>query len=170
MRAATRYYSLSSGAVFHEYTISHSNLLGIGYISGPVDYLVASTVGDMRPSETGGVALPGPRCFLVVEAKQGATMTLAVSMSQLLAQILTIQHNDPCNPFVLEVLTISERNEHAGVLTDGSNWRFFLFSKKDKGILLHSSGNIVTADKISCNKVLGNYSYLLKTLLIFKVL
>jgi hypothetical protein len=60
------------------------------------------------------------------------------------------------NPFFLNVLTISERNEHAGVLTDGSNWRFFLFSRKDNGILLHSSGNIVAGDRISCNKVLGN--------------
>lgn len=159
MRAAARYYNLPSGAVFHEYTISHPNLVGIGYISGPVDYLVASTVGDMRPNETGGVALPGPRRLVVAQAKQGVTMTLAVSMSQLFAQILTIQHHDPCNHFLLHILTISERNEHAGVLTDGSNWRFFLFSKKDKGISLHSSGNIVTADKISCNKVLGNYSF-----------
>lgn len=156
MRAAANYYDLPSGAVFHEYTISHPNLLGIGYVSGPVDYLVASTVGDMRPNETGGVALPGSRRFLVVEAKQGSTMTLATSLSQLLAQILTVQNDDPCNPFFLNVLTISERNEHAGVLTDGSNWRFFLFSKKDNGILLHSSGNIVAGDRISCNKVLGN--------------
>lgn len=156
MRAAARYYDLPSGAVFHEYTISHPNLLGIGYVSGPVDYLVASTVGDMRPNETGGVALPGSRRFLVVQAKQGATMTLAVSLSQLLAQILTVQNDDPCNPFFLNVLTISERNEHAGVLTDGKNWQFFLFSKKDKGILLHSSGDIVAGDRISCNKVLGN--------------
>jgi hypothetical protein len=58
MRAAARYYDLPSGAVFYEYTISHPNLLGIGYVSGPVDYLVASTVGDMRPNETGGVARP----------------------------------------------------------------------------------------------------------------
>ena len=92
---------------------------------------MASAVGDMRPNEIGGIALPGSRRFLVVEAKQGATMTLAVSLSQLLAQILTVQNDDPCNPFFLNVLTISERNEHAGVLTDGSNWRFFLFSKKD---------------------------------------
>jgi hypothetical protein len=133
MRAAARYYDLPSGAVFHEYTISHPNLLGIGYVSGPVDYLVASTVGDMRPNETGRVALPGSRRFLVVEAKQGATMSLAVSLSQLLAQILTVQNDDPCNPFSLNVLTISERNEHAGVLTDGSNWRFFYSRKRITG-------------------------------------
>jgi hypothetical protein len=156
MRAAAIYYDLPSGAVFHDYTISHPNLLGIGYVSGPVEYLVAGTVGDMRPNETGGVALPGLRRFLVVEAKQGATITLAVSLSQLLAQILTIQHDDPCNPFLLSVLIISERNEHAGVLTDGSSWRFFLFSKKHKGISLHSSGNIVAGGRVSCNKVLGN--------------
>jgi len=53
----------------------------------------------------------------------------------------------PCNPFFLNVLTNSERNEHAGVLNDGSNWRFFLFSKKNKGILLHSPGNIVAGDR-----------------------
>lgn len=156
MRAAAKYYHLASGAVFHEYTISHPNLLGIGYISGPVDYLVASTVGNMRPLETGGAAVPGSRRFLVVEAKQGATLTLAVSMSQLFAQLLTVQNDDPFNPFLLDVLTISERLEHAGVLTDGSNWRFFLFSRKEKGILLHSSGNITAGDKILCNKVLGN--------------
>lgn len=160
---------MPSGAVFHEYTISHPNLLGIGYVSGPVDYLVASTVGNMRPNETGGVALPGSRRFLVVEAKQGATMTLAVSLSQLLAQILTVQHDDPCNPFLIDVLTISERNEHAGVLTDGSHWRFFLFSKKDKEILLHSSGNIVAGDRISCNKVLGNSPHISKILTCLKV-
>jgi hypothetical protein len=48
-----------------------------------VDYLVASAFGDMRPNETGGVVSPGTRRFLVVK---GATMTLAASLSQLLAQ------------------------------------------------------------------------------------
>jgi hypothetical protein len=78
MRAAVRYCNLPSGAVFQEYTISHPNLLGIGYISGSVDYLVASTVGDMRPKETGGVVLSGPTRFLVMEARQGAMVMLAV--------------------------------------------------------------------------------------------
>jgi len=61
MRAATSFYKLPSGAVFHEYPISRPSMPGIGYVSGPVDYLVASTLAHLRPRERGGVVLPGSR-------------------------------------------------------------------------------------------------------------
>jgi hypothetical protein len=156
MRSATLFYQMSSGAVFHEITISHPYLLGVSHISGPVDYMLASTVGDLQPEETRGVAVPDEgRRFLVVEAKQSATLTLNASLSQLLAQILTIQHADQYNPFLIEV-AIRERHQHAGVLTDGREWRFFMFSRKEDEVLLHSSGSIQAVDKKSCEKVIGN--------------
>jgi hypothetical protein len=69
-------------------------LPGIGYISGPVDYLVADTVGDLTLKETGGAVVPGSRRFLVVEAKQSATLSLTVSYTQLYAQLFTLQNDD----------------------------------------------------------------------------
>jgi hypothetical protein len=104
MRAATLFYRMSSGAVFHQITISLPYLLGVGYITGPVDYMLAGTVGDLRPEETGGVAAPDEgRRFLVGEVKQSAIRTLNASLWQLLAQILTIQQADQYNPFLIEV-------------------------------------------------------------------
>ena len=97
MRAAVKRHNLSSGAVFHEYPLCHPNLLGIGYVSGPVDYLLANTIGDFRPNQA--TPVPGHRRFLVVEAKQGATLPLAASFSQLYAQMLTLQYDDQYNPF-----------------------------------------------------------------------
>ena len=94
MRAATIKYDLSSGAVFHEYNIHHPNLLGIGYISGPTNYLVANTISDLSPGETGGAVIPGSRRFLVVQAKQGATLSLTAWHTQLYAQLFTLQHDD----------------------------------------------------------------------------
>lgn len=94
MRAATIKFDLASGAIFHKYNIHHPDLLGIGYISGPTDYLVANTVGDLTLEETGGAVVPGSRRFLVVEAKQSATLSLTASYAQLYAQILTLQHDD----------------------------------------------------------------------------
>lgn len=94
MRAASIKFDLPSCAVFHEYNIYHPNLLGIGYISGPVDYLVADTVGDLTLKETGGAVVPGSRRFLVVEAKQSATLSLTVPYTQLYAQLFTLQNDD----------------------------------------------------------------------------
>ena len=94
MRAAKLKFNLPSAAIFHEYTIHHPNLLGIGYISGPVDYLVANTVGNLGPRVMGGAVVPGDRRFLVVEAKQSATLGLTTSFAQLYAQLFTLQYSD----------------------------------------------------------------------------
>ena len=94
MRTATIKFDLPSGAIFHEYNIHHPDLLGIGYISGPTDYLIANTISDLSPGETGGAVIPGSRRFLVVEAKQGATLSLTTWYTQVYAQLFTLQHDD----------------------------------------------------------------------------
>lgn len=94
IRAATIKFDLPSGAIFHEYNIHHPNLLGVGYISGPADYLVADTVGDLTFEEVGGAVVPGSRRFLVVEVKQSSTVSLTASYAQLYAQLLTLQYDN----------------------------------------------------------------------------
>jgi hypothetical protein len=102
MRAAVRFYKLPSVGFFHKYTISHHNLRGIGHISGPVDYLLAQTLLNFRPDTLGVAVLPGERRFLVVDAKRGAALELLASTTQLFAQVLTLQHDHPCNPFLIK--------------------------------------------------------------------
>ena len=94
MRTATIKFDLPSGAIFHEYNIHHPDLLRIGYTSGPTDYLVADTVGDLTLEETCGAVVPGSRRFLVIEAKQSETFSLTASYAQLYAQLFTLHHDD----------------------------------------------------------------------------
>jgi hypothetical protein len=65
-------YNLPSNALFHEDIIYHSDLLGIGQVSGLVDFLVSSTENDISPNLNPDIA-PCERKFLV-EAKRGPTI------------------------------------------------------------------------------------------------
>ena len=80
--------------MFQEVPLSHPNLPGIGPISGPVDYMSAALPKDIPLKITGGVANPAKPIFILVEAKQAQTLSDVSSNAQLMAQLLTTQHDD----------------------------------------------------------------------------
>ena len=80
--------------MFQEVPFSHPNLPGIGPISGLVDYLSAALPQDIPLVITGGVANPVNPLFILVEAKRSQTLEDASSNAQLMAQLLTAQHQD----------------------------------------------------------------------------
>lgn len=80
--------------IFREREISHTNIPGIGAISGPADYLIGRTSLDISEAHTKSnpvLALPDDRLFVVLEAKKAETLVKDGSQSQLLAQLLTLE-------------------------------------------------------------------------------
>lgn len=76
-------------ALFKEQTIQHDDLLGIGPISGPVDFLVSRALGHI-----GSRKVPDLLYFTVVEAKSAAKYSMISSVAQLYAQMLTLHELD----------------------------------------------------------------------------
>lgn len=85
---------MKSLAMFQEVVFSHPNLPGIGPVSGPVDYVSAALPQDIPLAVTGGIASPVKPLFVLVEAKRSQTMDDVSSNAQLMAQLLTVQHED----------------------------------------------------------------------------
>ena len=80
--------------MFQEVPLSHPNLPGIGPISGPVDYMSAALPKDIPLKITGGVANPAKPIFVVVQVKWAQSLSDVSSNAQLMAQLLTAQHDD----------------------------------------------------------------------------
>ena len=75
--------------LFEEQPIQHDNLLGIGPISGPVDFLVS------RELECIGLRkVPGLPYLVVVETKSVAKYGMISFLAQLCAQMLTLHELD----------------------------------------------------------------------------
>ena len=74
-------------ALFEEQTIQHDDLLGIGPISGPVDFLVSRAIGHIGK-------VPDLPYLAVVEAKSAAKCSMLSSVAQLYAQMLTLHELD----------------------------------------------------------------------------
>lgn len=73
-------------ALFEDQTIQHDDLLGIGPISGPVDFLVSRALGSWK--------VPDLPYLAVVEAKSAARYSNVSSVAQLYAQMLTLHELD----------------------------------------------------------------------------
>jgi hypothetical protein len=78
-------------ALFQEIEIAHPDLLGVGPISGPLDYLTSAT-HKLAVREHPAVATPRMPHFVVIEAKRQATVGGIPAQAQLLAQLLTLNY------------------------------------------------------------------------------
>ena len=82
-------------ALFSEVAFKCPNLPGVGPISGSLDY-VSSMIANAKRSVS-ELVFPqhGPPYFLVVEAKTSTTIGREGSRGQLMAQLLTLDYQDP---------------------------------------------------------------------------
>ena len=80
-------------AVFPEIAVSHPNIPSIGCATGIIDYLVAKT-GNRDPYRDGDIISAMEPALAVIEAKKSDTVVQKSLASQLIAQLLCIQHKE----------------------------------------------------------------------------
>jgi hypothetical protein len=168
--------SLKYIAVFPEIAVAHPNIRGIGRVSGVVDYLVART-GNRDPYCDGELVSAMEPSLAVIEAKKSDTVVQKSYASQLIAQMLCIQHKENESRYChllntndasrlkrspVGLLTDGEVTSDAsnmkrspvGLLTDGEMWRlYFLVPYTESALkadreLWEGGGELYTSPKI----------------------
>ena len=110
-------------AVFPEIAVAHPNIPSIGRVSGRVDYLIAKT-GNRDPYRDGDMVSAMDPALAVIEAKKSQKL----SSSQLIAQLLCIQHKEYESRYCHLLNTNDASNEKkspVGLLTNGEVWRLY---------------------------------------------
>jgi hypothetical protein len=82
-------------ALFSEVPFQCPNLLGVGPISGSLDYVSSTVINTGRPVSNMMFPQHGPPYFLVIEAKTASSLGREGLRGQLIAQLLTLDYNDP---------------------------------------------------------------------------
>lgn len=113
-------------AVFPEIAVSHPNIPSIGRVTGSIDYLVAKT-GDRDPYRDGDIISAMDPVLAVIEAKKSDTVGQKSSASQLIAQLLCIQHKEYESGYchLLNDDASDKKRSSVGLLTDGEVWRIY---------------------------------------------
>jgi hypothetical protein len=119
-------------AVFPEIAVSHPNIPSIGRVSGTIDYLVAKT-GDRDPYRDGDILSAVDPALAVIEVKKSDTVVQKSSASQLIAQLLCIQHKESQSRYCRLLNTNDASNDKlerspVGLLTDGEVWRIYFLN------------------------------------------
>ena len=95
MDGCEKKYNPRNNLIFHEETLFHPDLPGIGQITGPADYLIGPSAVqlalDTQEGDSTNLLAPGNQIFLVVEAKKSTTVADQESIVQLLAQLLALE-------------------------------------------------------------------------------
>jgi len=95
MDGCEKKYSPRNNLIFHEETLFHPDLPGIGQITGPADYLIGPSAVQLAPDtqedDVTNLLTPGNQIFLVVQAKRSTTVAEQESIAQLLAQLLALE-------------------------------------------------------------------------------
>jgi hypothetical protein len=145
LECAKSRYGVANRRVFHEKTISHSFLPGIGGISGPTDYYISNVLDGFTEetlSEAPDMVQPGLSAFVVLEAKRSQTVKTDAAKAQIFAQLLTLELDEEEYVSLLSpsfgVSYVRQLNGHTGVLTDGDSWRFFFVQRTSDGNMLFS--------------------------------
>jgi hypothetical protein len=98
MDGCEKKYNPRNNQMFHEETLFHPDLPGIGQITGPADYLIGPSAvqlaPDTREGDSANLLTPGHQIFLVVEAKRSTTVAEQKFIAQLLAQLLALELGD----------------------------------------------------------------------------
>jgi hypothetical protein len=82
--------------LFSEVPCNNDNLPGIRPIGGCLDYLTSQYSGVVNFAENLRANVkPEKPYLLVVEAKTHVSITKETSLYQLIAQLLTVEHEDP---------------------------------------------------------------------------
>ena len=115
--------NLGHMAVFPEIAVSHPHIPSIGRVTGIVDHLVAKS-GNRDPYYDGDIISAMEPVLAIIEAKKSDTVGQKGLVSQLIAQLLGIQHKEYefryYHIFLLNIDNIShERRLPVGLLTDG---------------------------------------------------
>jgi hypothetical protein len=143
-------------AVFPEIAVAHPNIPSIGRVSGLVDYLVAKT-GNRDPYRDGDMVSAMDPALAVIEAKKSDTVVQKSSSSQLIAQLLCIQHKEYESRYCHLLNTNDASNEKkspVGLLTDGEVWRlYFLVPYPESALMANKQlweggGELYTSPKI----------------------
>jgi hypothetical protein len=90
-------YKPMRNRIFHEETLSHPNIPGLGQLTGPADYLISQTKRDLvddDDDESPDMSMPINQAFLIIEAKKNSTVSEKASFAQLLAQLLALELGD----------------------------------------------------------------------------
>jgi hypothetical protein len=126
-------------AVFLEIAVSHPNIPSIGPVTGIIDYLVAKT-GNRDPYRDGDIISAMEPALAVIQAKKSDTVGQKSSASQLIAQLLCIQHKgyeSRRSHFLLNTDgTSNKKRPPVGLLTDGEVWRVFFLKPYSKAALM----------------------------------
>lgn len=146
-------------AVFPEIAVSHPNIPTIGRVTGNIDYLVAKT-GDRDPYRDGDIVSAVEPALAVIEAKRSDTVVQKSSASQLIAQLLCIQHAESGSGYghLLNTDNASgEKRSPVGLLTDGEVWRIYFLQPYDETNLManemlwEDGGELYISKKIYTN-------------------
>jgi hypothetical protein len=157
-------------AVFPEIAVSHPNIPSIGRVTGIIDYLVAKT-GNRDPYRDGDIISAMEPALAVIEAKKSDTVVQKSSASQLIAQLLCIQHKEYESRYCHFLLNTdgasNEKRSPVGLLTDGEVWRLFFLKPYSEAALtaneqlweeggeLYMSRKIVTNTEAGKKQLLG---------------